>query len=329
MGLTKARTAATSVAILLGSILVVDLWEEPVWGPDDDPMAYYQMKWAGRTARWKNWLRREQEASLRWKEWSQLRSDEQARRGHVTLQSRRSDGTQRQTQKTEPPRSSSSDVLRSLDGAAPVLSLGGCSVFSVVVGCVLCVLLTCCAGFGLYSACNRLMRRKGWAQQTGGAEDRSELSVEDSNLPGDVREALSEHRRSLAPMEVFVRREMVYEDSIALLNNLPPNGWGRPKVHFEGEAGVDCGGPRREWYRLLLEEIFDDRKPYFRRQASELLWFNPAAELVDPNYAMHMRFLGCVCGSAILEGVAVDIPMPDLLFKQGDPDARCGQCFSL
>jgi len=67
---------------------------------------------------------------------------------------------------------------------------------------------------------------------------------------------------------------------------------------------------------LALEEALDDRKPYFKRQPSELMWLNPAAELVDPNFGLHIRFVARICGMALLEGVCVALPVPDLFFQE-------------
>jgi E3 ubiquitin-protein ligase HECTD2 len=29
------------------------------------------------------------------------------------------------------------------------------------------------------------------------------------------------------------------------------------RVHFEGEEGVDAGGPQKEWFLILTQELFN------------------------------------------------------------------------
>ena len=54
---------------------------------------------------------------------------------------------------------------------------------------------------------------------------------------------------------VAVRRKHILQDTLDTLKRIPWKATKYIKVTFVGEPGVDDGGPRREFFRLLLESI--------------------------------------------------------------------------
>ena len=89
-----------------------------------------------------------------------------------------------------------------------------------------------------------------------------------------------------AHLAIQVRRDNIVEDSLNALGRVTTSDLRKPlRVSFAGEDGVDEGGVRKEWFQLLVEEIFDPkygmfmyneqtRAHWFRRESEDLLYFN-------------------------------------------------------
>ena len=62
---------------------------------------------------------------------------------------------------------------------------------------------------------------------------------------------------------ITVRRKYLLQDTLRTLRRIPWDKSKHLKVIFIGEPGVDDGGPRREYFQLLLQEIGRNNM-YFR-----------------------------------------------------------------
>ena len=69
-------------------------------------------------------------------------------------------------------------------------------------------------------------------------------------------------------------------------------------VNFAGldEAGIDGGGLFREFIFELLKTSFDPNRGFFKYTTDKLLYPNPQAWLVTPDYIQHYYFLGRILG---------------------------------
>ncbi|XP_028163894.1 ubiquitin-protein ligase E3A [Ostrinia furnacalis] len=79
-------------------------------------------------------------------------------------------------------------------------------------------------------------------------------------------------------------------------------------VEFEGEQGVDEGGVSKEFFQLIVEEIFNPDYGMFTQQPdSHTVWFNPTSFETEAQFTL----IGIVLGLAIYNNVilAVDFPM--------------------
>ena len=57
---------------------------------------------------------------------------------------------------------------------------------------------------------------------------------------------------------IKVRRDYLIEDALQQIQITPPQFFKKPlKIKFEGEEGVDEGGLRKEFFQLLLEQLFN------------------------------------------------------------------------
>jgi hypothetical protein len=128
-----------------------------------------------------------------------------------------------------------------------------------------------------------------------------------------MREALMSGQRRFSPyLGIRVRRDHIVEDSLDALQAAPAADLRKPlRVSFEGEEGIDEGGVRKEWFQLLVKEIFDvkygmfhfdtaTRAHWFRRDSDERLFFN---------------LMGTLLGMAIYNGVILDLHFPSVVYK--------------
>ncbi|XP_026765409.2 ubiquitin-protein ligase E3A [Galleria mellonella] len=79
-------------------------------------------------------------------------------------------------------------------------------------------------------------------------------------------------------------------------------------VEFEGEQGVDEGGVSKEFFQLIVEEIFNPDYGMFTHQAdTNTVWFNPTSFETEAQFTL----IGIVLGLAIYNNIilAVDFPM--------------------
>ena len=108
-------------------------------------------------------------------------------------------------------------------------------------------------------------------------------------------------------VRVNVRRQHVLEDSFYQLSSRPADSLrGKLSVSFRGEEGVDAGGLTREWFTILIREIFNPNLALFRQSAdSPTVQPNPLS-YVNTQHLAYFTFVGRVIGKAIMEGVMVD-----------------------
>ena len=62
------------------------------------------------------------------------------------------------------------------------------------------------------------------------------------------------------------------------------------------EAGIDGGGLTREFLSELLKTGFDPNRGFFKTTTDELLYPNPQASQLEPDYQKHYYFLGRMLG---------------------------------
>lgn len=117
---------------------------------------------------------------------------------------------------------------------------------------------------------------------------------------------------------VEIRRDHLLEDTMIALANASPSVMRRPlRVRFEGEDGKDEGGVTREFFKLLMQRIFDPDFGMFKEdEESGALWFNPAAEMLGVPRE-NFLLVGTLVGLAVYNNLpGVDVPFPRALFKK-------------
>jgi E3 ubiquitin-protein ligase HECTD2 len=114
-----------------------------------------------------------------------------------------------------------------------------------------------------------------------------------------------------------VRRECLVEDSLQSVSEVVGSGGEEIKkglrIDFVGEEGVDAGGLRKEWFLLLVREIFDPNHGLFvYDEDSQFCYFNPYCFESSEQFFL----VGVLLGLAIYNSTILDVAFPPSVFKK-------------
>jgi E3 ubiquitin-protein ligase HECTD2 len=114
-----------------------------------------------------------------------------------------------------------------------------------------------------------------------------------------------------------VRRECLVEDSLQGVSEVVGSGGEEIKkglrIDFVGEEGVDAGGLRKEWFLLLVREIFDPHHGLFvYDEDSQFCYFNPYCFESSEQFFL----VGALLGLAIYNSTILDVAFPPFVFKK-------------
>ena len=125
-----------------------------------------------------------------------------------------------------------------------------------------------------------------------------------------------------------VERERLLEMALGTLAHASPFELRKElKVVFEGEAGVDAGGVRKEFFQLLIEQLFAEQYGMFSRvglgsAVGERVWFNRDCDWCGEEFEL----VGLLVGLAVYNGVLLDVHFPSVVYKKllplGSPHRR-------
>ncbi|KAH9825941.1 Domain Homologous to E6-AP Carboxyl Terminus with [Teratosphaeria destructans] len=114
-----------------------------------------------------------------------------------------------------------------------------------------------------------------------------------------------------------VRRDCIVDDSLKQISAAVGAGQDELKkglrVHFTGEEGVDAGGPRKEWFLMLVRDIFDPNHGMFiYDEESHACYFNPNSFETSDQY----HLVGVLLGLAIYNSTILDVALPPFAFRK-------------
>ncbi|KPI43404.1 putative E3 ubiquitin-protein ligase mug30 [Cyphellophora attinorum] len=114
-----------------------------------------------------------------------------------------------------------------------------------------------------------------------------------------------------------VRRECLVEDSLRGVSEVVGSGGSDIKkglkIDFVGEEGIDAGGLRKEWFLLLVREIFDPNHGLFVwDEDSQHCYFNPHCFESSEQFFL----VGVLFGLAIYNSTILDVAFPPFVFKK-------------
>lgn len=114
-----------------------------------------------------------------------------------------------------------------------------------------------------------------------------------------------------------VRRDCLVEDSLRGVSEAVGTGQEEVKkglrIEFLGEEGLDSGGLRKEWFLLLVREVFDPEHGLFvYDDDSHFCYFNPNTFETSDQFFL----VGAVFGLAIYNSTILDVPLPPFAFRK-------------
>ena len=110
-----------------------------------------------------------------------------------------------------------------------------------------------------------------------------------------------------------IRRNSLIEDTLNFIANSQLNFKKQLKVKFLGEQGVDEGGVKKEFFLLLIRQLFDpDYGMFTYNEKNRFFWFNA------PSFESKIKFelIGVILGLAFFNNVILDIKFPLVIYKK-------------
>ena len=118
---------------------------------------------------------------------------------------------------------------------------------------------------------------------------------------------------NISRLTLNIRRENLIEDT---LNEISLNAdclQNELRIKFKGEAGVDQGGVRKEFFILLIRQIFDPNYGMFNYNSkTRLYWFNHYSFESKIKYEL----IGTIFGLAIYNNTILDVKLPLAVYKK-------------
>ncbi|RYO77119.1 hypothetical protein DL766_006898 [Monosporascus sp. MC13-8B] len=140
-------------------------------------------------------------------------------------------------------------------------------------------------------------------------------------MRGKAREAFFDSilsRREYAQHLVLnIRRDCLVDDSLKQVSEVVGSGSEDIKkalrIEFQGEEGVDAGGLRKEWFLLLVREVFNpDHGLFVYDDDSQFCYFNPNTFETSDQFFL----IGVVLGLAIYNSTILDVALPPFAFRK-------------
>ncbi|XP_018418857.1 PREDICTED: ubiquitin-protein ligase E3A [Nanorana parkeri] len=118
-------------------------------------------------------------------------------------------------------------------------------------------------------------------------------------------------------LRLKVRRDHIIDDALVRLEMIamenPADLKKQLYVEFEGEQGVDEGGVSKEFFQLVVEEIFNpDIGMFTYDESTKLFWYNPSSLETEGQFTL----IGIVLGLAIYNNCILDIHFPMVVYRK-------------
>uniref|UniRef100_A0A8C5LRP9 Ubiquitin-protein ligase E3A n=1 Tax=Leptobrachium leishanense TaxID=445787 RepID=A0A8C5LRP9_9ANUR len=118
-------------------------------------------------------------------------------------------------------------------------------------------------------------------------------------------------------LRLKVRRDHIIDDALVRLEMIamenPADLKKQLYVEFEGEQGVDEGGVSKEFFQLVVEEIFNpDIGMFTYDESTKFFWFNPSSYENEGQFTL----IGIVLGLAIYNNCILDVHFPMVVYRK-------------
>lgn len=102
------------------------------------------------------------------------------------------------------------------------------------------------------------------------------------------------------------RYSSVFLDSFEQLRYKSPKEWlNKLRVSFSGEAGIDVGGLTREWFTLIINELFDPKLSLFKLTGNNSYQPLPIPDITQEQIE-YFNFAGKIIARALIEGICIN-----------------------
>ena len=118
-------------------------------------------------------------------------------------------------------------------------------------------------------------------------------------------------------LKLQIRRDHIIEDAlveleVVVLEN-PQDLKKQLVVEFDSEQGIDEGGLSKEFFQLIVEDIFNpDYAMFIHCPESHTYWFNPSSY----ETANQFTLIGIVLGLAMYNSVILDLHLPSVIYRK-------------
>ncbi|XP_053604119.1 probable E3 ubiquitin-protein ligase HERC4 isoform X3 [Plodia interpunctella] len=115
-------------------------------------------------------------------------------------------------------------------------------------------------------------------------------------------------------LNLTVSRNHLVRDTMLQISNHDSSQLKKPlRITFEGEEAEDAGGVKKEFFLLLLKEIFDPVYGMFKQsEETNMIWFSNNPFEDDVMYYL----IGAIYGLAIYNSIIIYVPFPLVLYKK-------------
>jgi len=115
-------------------------------------------------------------------------------------------------------------------------------------------------------------------------------------------------------LNINVRRSHLLSDSLLEISRKQLDLKKKLKVTFVGEPGLDMGGLTKEWFLLLIKEIFHSNYGMFvYHKQSRCYWFSTTN---DGNNLREYNLIGVLTGLAVYNSIILDLHFPTACYKK-------------
>lgn len=114
-----------------------------------------------------------------------------------------------------------------------------------------------------------------------------------------------------------IRREHIISDTLHQLEQKTIHDLKKQlRVQFVGEEGVDEGGVQKEFFQLIIRDLFDPKYGMFTmNEESRLYWFTPNPSQNGENTS-EFKLAGLLLALAVYNSVILDLHLPLALYKK-------------
>ena len=119
-------------------------------------------------------------------------------------------------------------------------------------------------------------------------------------------------------LQLEVRRNHVIRDALYQLEGKSAHDLKKQlRISFVGEEGIDEGGVQKEFFQLVVRDMFDPTYGMFRtNDLSRLCWFSNTDGVRDKGTLEEYTLMGRLIALAIYNGVVLNINFPLALYKK-------------